>query len=111
MSEIQAESTRFENSSKVYRSKLDTYNIDTYNITLTTETAKLKRELEKASLDIKTALDDYRNQVAYRVAYSNSSNEGYKNIADTATAGARVYTDIAGAALQSQNSMVQVIES
>ncbi|RKZ87751.1 MAG: hypothetical protein DRQ39_03675 [Gammaproteobacteria bacterium] len=103
---IQAESTRFESSTKAYIS-----NLETFKATLDAKKATLMGQVKEAELDVNAAIQEYKNVADFRVAYAQTSNQGYKNIAEIATSGAAVYTDIAGAALQAQNTMVQVVES
>ncbi|RLA04842.1 MAG: hypothetical protein DRQ47_02670 [Gammaproteobacteria bacterium] len=104
--DIQAESTRFDSSSKAYIATLSSFKAE-----LDAKKAALLGQVEGSKLDVNSALQDYRAQASFasdRAKIRNTSSEAQANVA---LSGAAVYTNIAGAAIASQNSMVQVVES
>lgn len=104
--EIKAESTRFDSSTKAYIAQLQSFKAE-----LDAKKVVLTGQAKEAELEVNAAISDYRNQSDFRVQWARINNEGSRNVAEVAMSGAKVYTDIAGAALESQNTMVQVVEN
>lgn len=104
--EIQGESTRFESVVKAYLSS-----IQAFKVGLDADNANLLAQVKTAELESNQATAQYQSTAAFRTDYASIRNESSRNLANTALAGAEVYADIASAALQAQNTMVEVIES
>ena len=104
-SEIQSESTRFDSSSKAYIARLQGFRSE-----LDAKKVNLEGQATTAELEVNSSLQDYKNIADFRIQYARTINDGRKNIADVAMSGASVYTNIAAAALASQNSMVTLVE-
>lgn len=104
-SEIQAESTRFDSSAKAYVATLDGFKAE-----LSAKQVTLEGQVKESSLEVQSALQNYQNVANYRISYAQAKNVNNKSIADVSMAGAGVYTNIAAAALASQNSMVTLVE-
>ena len=104
--EIGAESTKFKSEAEAY-----TANLDGYKAELNAKLSELKAKASVADMDLKAAISYYTSTAKFRVDNAAVRNSGSRNVAEIAMSGANVYTDIAGAALQAQNTMVQLIES
>ena len=104
--DIKSESTRFDSSSKAYIALLTSFKSE-----LDAKKAVLMGQVEGSKLDVNSALQDYRAQASFASDRARIRNTSSKAQADVALSGAAVYTNIAGAAIASQNSMVQVVES
>lgn len=105
-SEIGAESTKFKSEAEAY-----TANLEGYKAELAAKLAELKSKASVADMDLKAAISYYTSTAKFRVDNASVRNSGSRNVAEVAMSGANVYTDIAGAALTAQNTMVQLIES
>lgn len=104
-SEISAESKQFDAHAKAYSATLASF-----KATLDAQKAVLLGQVQVADMELKGALAEYKNVTDFNIQSARVVNEGSKNMAQTAMAGAAVYTDIAGAALASQNTMVTLAE-
>ena len=104
--EIKAESTRFDSSTKAYIAQLESFKAE-----LDAKKSVLAGQAKEADLEVNAAISDYRNQSDFRVQWARINNDASRNVAEVAMSGAKVYTDIVGAALESQNTMVQVVEN
>lgn len=106
IADIKAESTRFDSSIKAY-----TANLEGYKAELESQLSTIKSKAQVADMDLKAAISHYSTSSQFNISNAQTRNTGSKNVADVAMSGADTYTSIAAAALQAQNTMVQVVES